>query len=67
MESYKVSTPEGTRDRFFAECEELREIRAAIVRLFRGRGYREVSTPSLEYYDLLCVLAAPCLRKACLS
>jgi ATP phosphoribosyltransferase regulatory subunit len=59
MESYKVSTPEGTRDRFFSECEELREVRAAIIRLFRGRGYREVITPSLEYYDLFTRVGNP--------
>jgi ATP phosphoribosyltransferase regulatory subunit len=67
MESYKVSTPEGTRDRFFAECEELREIRAAIVRLFRGRGYREVSTPSLEYYDLFMRVGSPLPQESMLK
>jgi ATP phosphoribosyltransferase regulatory subunit len=67
MESYKVSTPEGTRDRFFAECEELREIRAAIVKLFRGRGYREVITPSLEYYDLFMRVGSPLPQESMLK
>jgi ATP phosphoribosyltransferase regulatory subunit len=59
MESYKVNTPEGTRDRFFAECEELRQVRGAMVGLFRKWGYREVITPALEYYDLFIKVGNP--------
>ena len=47
-----VNTPEGTRDRLFAECQERREVQNRLVRLFRQRGYLEVSTPETEFYDL---------------
>ena len=47
-----VNTPEGTRDRLFAECQERREVQNRLIRLFRQRGYLEVSTPDTEYYDL---------------
>ena len=50
-----VNTPEGTRDRLFAECQERREVQNRLIRLFRQRGYLEVSTPDTEYYDLFAL------------
>lgn len=50
-----VNTPEGTRDRLFAECQERREVQSRLVRLFRRRGYLEVSTPDTEFYDLFAL------------
>ena len=47
-----VNTPEGTRDRLFAECQERRQVQAKLTRLFRQRGFLEVSTPDTEFYDL---------------
>lgn len=47
-----INTPEGTRDRLFAECVERRQVQNALVELFRKRGYSEVITPEVEYYDL---------------
>lgn len=47
-----INTPEGTRDRLFSECQERRQVQARLTRLFRQRGYREVSTPDTEFYDL---------------
>ena len=47
-----INTPEGTRDRLFAECQERRQVQSRLTRLFRQRGYLEVSTPDIEYYDL---------------
>ena len=47
-----VNTPEGTRDRLFAECQERRQVQQRLTRLFRQRGFLEVSTPETEYYDL---------------
>ena len=40
-----VNTPEGTRDRLFSECQERRQVQSRLIRLFRQRGYLEVSTP----------------------
>ncbi len=47
-----INTPEGTRDRLFAECVERRQVQSALVELFRRRGYAEVITPEVEFYDL---------------
>ena len=47
-----TGTPEGTRDRLFAECQERRQVQAKLTRLFRQRGFLEVSTPETEFYDL---------------
>ena len=47
-----INTPEGTRDRLFAECLERRQVQSALVELFRRRGYTEVITPDVEFFDL---------------
>lgn len=49
---YISNTPEGTRDRLFGECRERRKVQAALTRLFRQRGYSEIITPEVEYYDV---------------
>ena len=46
------NTPEGTRDRLFAECLERRQVQSALVDFFRRLGYAEVLTPEVEFYDL---------------
>lgn len=50
--SININTPEGTRDRLLAECVERRQVQNALVELFRRRGYAEVITPEVEFYDL---------------
>ncbi len=50
-----INTPEGTRDRLFAECQERRQVQARLTRLFRQRGFLEVSTPDTEFYDLFAL------------
>lgn len=52
MTKFKAASPEGTRDRLFAECRQLREIRSSLMELFAGRSYKEIITPEVEYYDL---------------
>ncbi|MCD8212126.1 MAG: ATP phosphoribosyltransferase regulatory subunit [Oscillospiraceae bacterium] len=47
-----INTPEGSRDRLFDECTERRRVQDTLTELFSGRGYTEVSTPEMEYYDL---------------
>lgn len=44
-------TPEGTRDRLFGECRERREVQSHLTHLFRSRGYAEIITPEVEFYD----------------
>lgn len=52
MKTYHKVTPEGTRDILFEECRALREVQARLSRVFSLRGYHEVMTPGLEYYDV---------------
>lgn len=50
--SSAIPTPEGTRDRLFGECGERRRVQSALLSLFQRRGFKEVSTPEVEFYDL---------------
>lgn len=52
MRDYSKLTPEGVRDVLFEECRAHREAQRRLESIFRGRGYREVITPGLEYYDV---------------
>ncbi|MDD6189317.1 MAG: ATP phosphoribosyltransferase regulatory subunit [Clostridiales bacterium] len=67
MESYKVNTPEGTRDKLFGESDRQRSAEAAMIRLFRRRGYREVITPGVEYYDLFVQAQNPLPQESMLK
>ncbi len=67
MESYKVNTPEGTRDKLFGESDRQRRAEAAITKLFRRRGYREVMTPGVEYYDLFVQARNPLPQESMLK
>jgi len=67
MESYKVNTPEGTRDKLFGESDRQRSAEAAITKLFRRRGYREVITPGVEYYDLFVQAQNPLPQESMLK
>ena len=44
-------TPEGTRDRLFSECRERRQVQSQLTHLFSRRGYAEIITPEVEFYD----------------
>ncbi len=46
-------TPPGSRDILPDEMRELRRLEAALVGVFEARGYGEVSTPTIEYEDVL--------------
>ena len=54
-----VNTPEGTRDRLFAECADRRRVQNTLTRLFADKGYTEVSTPETEHYDLFVMSGNP--------
>ncbi|MBQ5951043.1 MAG: ATP phosphoribosyltransferase regulatory subunit [Lachnospiraceae bacterium] len=49
---YDKITPEGTRDILFEETRRRRGVTDALAQLFAARGYREVVTPTLEFYDV---------------
>ncbi len=52
MKQFGKITPDGTKDRLFDECEKRGRYTFALRELFRLRGFCEVSTPVLEYYDV---------------
>ncbi len=62
-----IATPEGTRDRLFAECKDLRAAQSKLTKLFRGKGYEEISTPEIEYYDLFLQSGNPIPQEALLK
>lgn len=67
MEYYKVRTPEGTRDRLFAECLSHRAVQSPLTSLFKRRGYSEIVTPSVEYYDLFAKSGDPLAQESMLK
>ena len=52
MKKYLTVTPEGTRDLLFEECQTHRGIQRTLSQVFASRGFNEVITPSLEFYDV---------------
>ncbi len=52
MNRYAISTPEGTRDCLIEETRLLRQNERRIRSLFEARGYNEIITPSVEYFDV---------------
>ncbi len=54
-----IPVPEGTQDRLFEECRERRQVQSALTGLFQTRGYQEVSTPEVEFYDLFVQSGSP--------
>ena len=62
-----INTPEGTRDRLFSECLERRQVQSALIKLFRRRGYTEVITPEVEFYDLFVQSGNPIPQEAMLK
>ncbi len=54
-----IGTPDGTKDRLFAECTAIRGVEHAATDMFRRQGYCEMTTPNVEYYDLISVAGHP--------
>ena len=54
-----IGTPEGTRDRLFAECAACRQVETAVTGVFARQGYCELTTPSVEYYDIIAATGHP--------
>ena len=59
-----IGTPEGTRDRLFSECAACRQVEQAATKLFRRRGYWELTTPNVEYYDIIPAAGHPLSQEA---
>lgn len=52
MKKYDLITPEGTKDFLFEECLTHREIEHSLHGMFRSKGYSELTTPGLEFFDV---------------
>ena len=52
MRNYDLITPEGTKDMLFGECIIRRNIEQTLLRIFKSRGYSEMITPGLEFFDV---------------
>lgn len=52
MKPFTKLTPEGVRDVLFEECRARGEARRRLTEIFARRGYQEVMTPGLEYFDV---------------
>ena len=52
MNRFRISTPEGTRDLLFSSCRALRQTENAVREALEERGYSEIITPAVEYYDV---------------
>ncbi len=52
MKNYDLITPEGTNDILFKECIMRRTVEETISELFQSRGYSEIITPGLEFFDV---------------
>lgn len=59
-----IGTPEGTRDRLFAECAAFRRVEQAVTGVFRRQGYCEMTTPNVEYYDVISTAGHPLQQEA---
>ena len=46
------NVPLGTRDIMFREAELYRDIESRLTELYVNRGYSEIMTPGIEYYDV---------------
>jgi ATP phosphoribosyltransferase regulatory subunit len=52
MKNYDTITPEGTKDLLFNECVARRNVENSINEIFKSRGYMEIVTPGLEFFDV---------------
>lgn len=51
MSNWKLHTPNGVNDILPDECTVKKNIESAIWSVFSSIGYKEVETPTFEYYD----------------
>ena len=59
-----IGTPEGSADRLFSECASWRRVQGAVTGLFKRRGYSELMTPEVEYYDLFSQAGYPLAQQS---
>ncbi|MDH4421200.1 MULTISPECIES: ATP phosphoribosyltransferase regulatory subunit [Bacillus] len=59
MTKWKRANPNGTRDYLFEECTLIEEVEQNLRRTFLERGYEEIRTPTIEFYDVFAFQNRP--------
>lgn len=62
-----INIPEGTRDRLFDQCRDVRQVQGLLTNLFSTKAYNEISTPEVEYYDLFVQSGNPIPQESMLK
>lgn len=52
MKRFDLITPEGTKDLLFEDCAIRRSIEEKLSEIFVSKGYCEIVTPGLEFFDV---------------
>ena len=52
MRTNELITPAGTGDLMYEQCEIREQMAQKLRRVLEQRGYREVKTPTLEFFDV---------------
>ncbi|GGE56295.1 ATP phosphoribosyltransferase regulatory subunit [Priestia taiwanensis] len=52
MTKWKRAIPNGTHDILFEQCSLKVDIEQTLRGVFRSRGYKEIRTPTMEFYDV---------------
>ncbi len=52
MKVYRKNIPDGMRDMVYGEIKTVKEIGDILLGLYQKRGYAEVVTPTIEYFDV---------------
>ena len=58
---------EPDEDRLFTQCRQLRWTQQQLTHLFQEKGYSEISTPEVEFYDLFLQSGNPIPQEAMLK
>ncbi len=51
MKKWNIYTPEGVQDILFESCRQKRLLESKIREAFKLNGYKEIETPTIEFYD----------------
>ena len=52
MKRWNIYTPEGVQDILFDDCRKKRALESGLRRVLALNGYRELETPTFEFYDV---------------
>lgn len=55
MKAYKTNIPDGMRDGVYEEIRAAKLLGEALLSLYKKRGYAEVVTPTVEFFDVFNV------------